>query len=223
MVTVFDLSGQGQDFAVLLDSGSEATFISESLVNKLRKRSNACGTNTVDKLSDIMHKHGFHLRIWRSISTALLEHLSSVKEPDSLEIQTDECAKTFGLIWNSEQDHFKSKVSFNCDKEITKQLFLSQSAKLFDLLGLLHPETVITKIMYQQQWLLKLDWNCPLPGVRKEKLIKFQDQFKALEAAEIQRWLHTISKSINLHGFCDASELANSAVISCCQLNANEP
>ncbi|GFS52579.1 DUF1758 domain-containing protein [Nephila pilipes] len=42
MVIVFDSSGQGHDCAVLLDSGSEATFISESLVNKLRiKRSNA--------------------------------------------------------------------------------------------------------------------------------------------------------------------------------------
>ncbi|GFT09913.1 uncharacterized protein NPIL_249921 [Nephila pilipes] len=42
MVTVFDSSGQGHDCAVLLDSGSEATFISESLVNKLHiKRSNA--------------------------------------------------------------------------------------------------------------------------------------------------------------------------------------
>ncbi|GFT09911.1 integrase catalytic domain-containing protein [Nephila pilipes] len=45
---------------------------------------------TVDKLSDISHKHGFHLRKWRSNFTALLEHLSSVIVPDSLEIQTDD-------------------------------------------------------------------------------------------------------------------------------------
>ncbi|GFU49758.1 uncharacterized protein NPIL_548861 [Nephila pilipes] len=77
--------------------------------------------------------------------------------------------------------------------------------------------------MYQKLWLLKLDWHCSLPEEWKEKLIKFQAQFKALETVEIPRWLHTTSKLIHLHGFCDASELAYSAVIYCYQLNVNEP
>ncbi|GFS99143.1 uncharacterized protein NPIL_448451 [Nephila pilipes] len=86
---------------------------------------------TVNKLSDMLHKHCFHLLKWRSNSTTLPHHYSSVIEPDNLEINIDDCAKTLGIFWGSKQGHFKLKKSFKCEKEITKRIFLSQTEYLF--------------------------------------------------------------------------------------------
>lgn len=171
------------------------------------------------KLLEILGKYGFHLRKWRSNSSVLLQHLF-VKDDakDNLEIHSDDCAKALGLLWNSKEDIFKFKITFNFEGEITKRKFISQSSKLFDPLGLLSPSTITIKMFYQQLWLLKLNWDSPLPKQWKEKLFKFQTEFKALEDVKISRWLHTaLGSVIHLNGFCDASELAFAAVIYCTQ------
>ncbi|GFW52451.1 DUF1758 domain-containing protein [Trichonephila clavipes] len=129
--------------------------------------------------------------------------------------------KALGLTWNSMKDIFIFNLKVNFPDNITKRSFLSQSARLFDPLGFLTPCTVSIKIFYQQLWLLKLDWNSPLPEALATNWKTFQKEFEQVCSIHIPRWIHTTSQQIILHGFCDASELAYASVIYAVQPQAD--
>ncbi|GFR09870.1 DUF1758 domain-containing protein [Trichonephila clavata] len=120
------------------------------------------------------------------------------------------------------EDHFQSTFKYNDQDNITKRSFLSQSARLFDPLGFLTPCTVYIKIFYQQLWLLKLDWDSPLPDALAIKWKTFRKEFEQICSIHIPRWIHTVSQQVTLHGFCDASELAYASVIYAVQPQADD-
>ncbi|GFX33392.1 integrase catalytic domain-containing protein [Trichonephila clavipes] len=99
------------------------------------------------------------------------------------------------------KDIFIFNLKVNFPDNITKRSFLSQSARLFDPLGFLTPCTVSIKIFYQQLWLLKLDWDSPLPEALATKWKTFQKEFEQVCSIHIPRWIHTASQQITLHGF----------------------
>ncbi|GFV65351.1 DUF1758 domain-containing protein [Trichonephila clavipes] len=70
-------------------------------------------------------------------------------------------------------------------------------------------------------WLLKLDWDSPLPEALATKWKTFQKEFEQVCSIHIPRWIHTASQQITLHGFCDASELAYASVIYAVQPQAD--
>ncbi|GFT11218.1 integrase catalytic domain-containing protein [Trichonephila clavipes] len=177
----------------------------------------------IKTLSSILEARGFHLRKWRSNSSEVLSRISSnwVGDSSNLEIHPDECSKALGLTWNSMKDIFIFNLKVNFPDNITKRSFLSQSARLFDPLGFLTPCTVSIKIFYQQLWLLKLDWDSPLPEALATKWKTFQKEFEQVCSIHIPRWIHTASQQITLHGFCDASELAYASVIYAVQPQAD--
>ncbi|GFV96520.1 integrase catalytic domain-containing protein [Trichonephila clavipes] len=177
----------------------------------------------IKTLSSILEAGGFHLRKWRSNSSEVLSRISSnwVGDSSNLEIHPDECSKALGLTWNSMKDIFIFNLKVNFPDNITKRSFLSQSARLFDPLGFLTPCTVSIKIFYQQLWLLKLDWDSPLPEALATKWKTFQKEFEQVCSIHIPRWIHTASQQITLHGFCDASELAYASVIYAVQPQAD--
>ncbi|XP_054709241.1 uncharacterized protein LOC129218946 [Uloborus diversus] len=179
---------------------------------------------TIKTLSEVLEARGFHLRKWRSNSPQVLSDSlpTSPKEVQNLEIHPDECSKALGLTWDSLNDCFVFKVNFKFEGNITKRTFLSQSAKLFDPLGFLSPCTISIKIFYQQLWLLKLDWDSPLPQELATKWEAFQRNFEQVCYIRIPRWIQTTNKNIILHGFCDASECAYAAVIYAVQPRSDE-
>ncbi|GFX25721.1 uncharacterized protein TNCV_4337051 [Trichonephila clavipes] len=71
-------------------------------------------------------------------------------------------------------------------------------------------------------WLLKLDWDSPLPEALATKWNTFQKEFEKVCSIHIPRWIHTASQQITLHGFCDASELAYASVIYAVQPQADD-
>ncbi|GBN66356.1 hypothetical protein AVEN_232622-1 [Araneus ventricosus] len=105
--------------------------------------------------------------------------------------------------------------------KLPKDLFLSQSARLFDALGFLSPCTILIKIFYQQLWLLTLDWDNALPEHYAIKWHKFQREFQQICHISIPRWLQINEKEISLHGFSDASESTYACVIFAVQRNDN--
>ncbi|GFT22665.1 DUF1758 domain-containing protein [Trichonephila clavipes] len=177
----------------------------------------------IKTLSSILEARGFHLRKWRSNSSEVLSRISSnwVGDSSNLEIHPDECSKALGLTWNTMKDIFIFNLKVNFPDNITKRSYLSQSARLFDPLGFLTPCTVSIKIFYQQLWLLKLDWDSPLPEALATKWKTFQKEFEQVCSIHIPRWIHTASHQITLHGFCDASELAYALVIYAVQPQAD--
>ncbi|GFX15862.1 integrase catalytic domain-containing protein [Trichonephila clavipes] len=70
-------------------------------------------------------------------------------------------------------------------------------------------------------WLLKLDWDSPLPEALATKWKTFKKEFEQVCSIHIPRWIHTASEQITLHGFCFASELAYASVIYAMQPQAD--
>ncbi|GFT77395.1 uncharacterized protein TNCV_106711 [Trichonephila clavipes] len=144
-----------------------------------------------------------------------------VGDSSNLEVHPDECSKTLGLTWNSMKDTFIFNLKVNFPDNTTKRSFLSQWARLFDHLGFLTPCTVSVKIFYQQLWLLKLDWDSPLPEALATKWKTLQKEFEQVCSIHIPRWVQTSRQQITLHGFCGASELAYASVIYAVQPQTN--
>ncbi|XP_035232906.1 uncharacterized protein LOC118204716 [Stegodyphus dumicola] len=178
------------------------------------------------EITNILQTHGFHLRKWNSNSNAFLAEFQEHCSTDTnLEIipNDKESTKVLGLFWNSSTDTFIFKPALALTSPLTKRHILSQSARIFDPLGLISPCTVVMKIFYQKLWLTKGDWDSPIPQSLAEDLFKFQKSFNAVEHFTVPRGVTLISSdTFELHGFCDASTLAYAAAIYCKQIHGNE-
>ena len=84
-----------------------------------------------------------------------------------------ESSKVLGLFWNSSSDTFIFKAALALTTPLTKRHILSQSARIFDPLGLISPCTVVLKIFYQKLWLTKGDWDYLVPQYLADSLFKF--------------------------------------------------
>ncbi|GFT94334.1 integrase catalytic domain-containing protein [Trichonephila clavipes] len=74
------------------------------------------------------------------------------------------------------------------------------------------------KIFYQKLWLTKTDWDSPIPQQLTEDWLRFQKAFNAINYLTVPRWvILTADNIVELHGFADASSLANAAAIYCRQ------
>ena len=99
---------------------------------------------------------------------------------------------------------------------VTKREILSESAQIYDPLGLLTPITVKAKLLLQTLWRKKLDWDEPLDQDIRDKWLSIATDIQ--EAAHIvyprlyyPQYTHW-STNKQLHIFADASLCAYGAV-----------
>ena len=132
--------------------------------------------------------------------------------PDS-----SEYAKTLGIEWNAVTDHFRLTVADLPPLEgITKRILVSDIAKTFDILGWFSPAIIKVKILLQQLWELKVDWDDPVPETVHDVWMQWRSELSFLTTKHIPRCYFsktTYITSTELHGFCDASERAYAAVV----------
>ncbi|GFS52306.1 pao retrotransposon peptidase superfamily [Trichonephila clavipes] len=178
--------------------------------------------NAISICKDIAHvlsTRGFHLRKWNSNSTEFLAQFSDHSYHDTrVEFSKDynESFKVLGLFWNSSNDTFGFQPSLELTPPLPKRRILSESSKIFDPLGLLSPCTVFMKIFYQKLWLIKTDWDSPIPQQLTEDFLKFQKAFNATNYLTVPKWVTlTAHNTVELHGFAGASSLAYAAAIYC--------
>lgn len=169
------------------------------------------------QISEIMKRGGFHLRKWVSNSDELLEECPSGNHERALEFPISENAqlKVLGLFWEPLSDSFQFRVTTNAFKKLTKWFVLSVIAKLYDPLGWLTPIIVVAKLMLQELWLRKLDWDESIPEDLQIKWSCFHNSLKELESLKIPRWTGQVKQQsiCELHGFADASTKAYSAAV----------
>ena len=164
------------------------------------------------------------MRKWVSNESALLE---AVPECDreitgDLDITFDtSVVKTLGLLWKPASDVISysvrsSSLPDDMEQLVTKRKLLSDTAKIFDPLGLLAPTIMVAKVLFQLLWTLGLDWDDVLPDDVMQKWLSWKKSLANLDGFSYSRCL--ISKdektlSYQLHGFSDASERGYSAVV----------
>ena len=133
--------------------------------------------NLIVDLSEIFKEYGFHLRKWCSNNNMLLENIVEEDREVKWDPQCNQnIIKTLGLIWNSTTDAFQisTKRYVNVDqRKLTKRIIASESGSIFDPLGLVMPCVVVAKLILQELWQLKIDWDETLPEEISKKWLDF--------------------------------------------------
>jgi len=90
---------------------------------------------------------------------------------------------------------------------------LSDINSVYDPIGLIAPLLIKGKIFIQQLWSFKIDWDEVLLFEFKLKWTKFYSSLQRLTELSVPRRASCSYVSIQLHGFCDASQSAYGACL----------
>lgn len=123
--------------------------------------------------------------------------------------------KTLGIIWSIHDDKISYSVhSIKITKNLTKQSLLSDIAKIYDPLELLGPIILYAKKLMQDVWRSGLNWDESVPQSIYTEWTEFTRQLDLINQFSIDRTLLTGNhREIQVHGFCDASNVGYGAVI----------
>lgn len=169
------------------------------------------------QLIELMRRGGFHLRKWAANDAELLRDVSLGDHELALDHALDDTdvLRVLRLIWLPAEDAFRFQVSELKQTTYTKRSILSIIARLFDPLGWAAPVIISAKLLMQDLWLQKIDWDDPIPNSLLSKWENYYRDLPKLATARIPRWTGVLRNrsAIELHGFLDASQRAYSAVV----------
>lgn len=141
-------------------------------------------------------------------------NLPSIFESSELDTHQDltisESSNTLGLGWNPSNDNLHFPIQLPClNKPITKRFIMSNSFKIFDPLGILSPCIIKPKMILQDLWSQKVDWDEAVNQNIKNEWFEFTDNLNALSRLQVPRRVICDSpKVIEMHSFSDASQRA---------------
>lgn len=155
---------------------------------------------------------GFNLRKWSSNSKKLLAKIPEIDR--ELKAETSN-VKALGISWSPTKDCFTYKMNLeHHSKPFTKRLLLSEISSLFDPLGWICPIVISAKILVQELWKIKLDWDEVIPGEIANQWLKIKSELHIINDINVYRWINYSPNDImELHGFGDACKFAFGAVI----------
>lgn len=168
------------------------------------------------QLRDLCTAGGFPLRKWAANFEEILAGI-----PPEHRLQQgphswhQESHSTLGLLWHPSEDSFALAIRPRAVTAFTKRRVLAETARLFDPLGWLAPVVVSAKILIQSAWLRQLDWDTPLPSADAHRWELLFKELPLLASLRIKRWLGTGAgnRTMELHGFADASERGYAAAV----------
>ncbi|XP_039315534.1 uncharacterized protein LOC120360046 [Solenopsis invicta] len=168
-----------------------------------------------EQVAQVLAAGGFKLQKWASNCSEVLNKIQEGKEAlTNIQFTSDGQRKTLGVSWNTLADVLIYLVDVPKSKKITKRHILSVTSRIFDPLGLLAPCIIPAKIMLQKLWLEKLSWDESLPSELHNRWLQYSEQLTELNNLQILRQVVIkCYKSIQIHGFSDASKDAYGACI----------
>lgn len=158
------------------------------------------------EVTNLLKQGGFNITKWQG----------NGRTHDVIELKDEDVKSVLGLYWNVENDKlsFKLKPEEETETSWTKRKILSKISKLYDPIGFLGPVIIRGKIIIQELWRDKLDWDEELSIPIQEKWQTYNKELEMVRDISIKRWIgSTKNSSVQLHGFCDASESGYGAVI----------
>lgn len=172
----------------------------------------------VRDLQSIMKKGGFRLTKWISNSRAVLSTISESERAQSVvnlapgDILPSN--RALGVTWNIEDDTFSFKVKI-ADKPLTRRGMVSVVSSIFDPLGFVSPVTLRAKAIVQKLCKEKIGWDEEIPDKYRDEWKRWLDNLPHIEDVAIRRGFRSKDaaklKQVQLHVFCDGSELGYGA------------
>ncbi|XP_055604331.1 uncharacterized protein LOC129752582 [Uranotaenia lowii] len=153
---------------------------------------------------------GMVLHKWCSNDSKILDAVPSENQEQKVIFSNDKSTKTLGLTWQPNTDLFVldfSSIEFKtCG--CTKREILSDVAKLYDPIGLIGPVILTAKLIVQEAWKSGYGWDDVVDEGLKNKWLKFRSQIQQVDQIKVPRCVlpNNQLKSIELHGFSDASK-----------------
>lgn len=166
---------------------------------------------------NLLARAGFKLSKFCSNIEAALAGVELGDRERCLEIDDKEIVKTLGVMWepNGDEFHFTYHTQ-NETKILTKNVVLSQLARMYDPMGLLAPIVTRGKVFFQAICKAKIPWDTALPNELKESWENYVQSLQEVKRLKFRRSIFEFARTevdIQLHGFCDASQIAYGA---CC-------
>jgi hypothetical protein len=159
---------------------------------------------------------GFNLRKFASNSSILRDKIA---ENEDSKVVSSMSQRVLGVLWNPTEDQLVFDITPVIDilakLNPTKRNVVGASARIHDPLGVLSPITVRFKIFFQQLCSVKLGWDEQVIGELRYQWQALISSLKGLQQVMIPRHPPQIdaSHSLQLVGFCDASQRAYAAVV----------
>ena len=171
-------------------------------------------------LRKVLLKGGFELRKWRSSSSQVLDRIpldlqEAIPQKEMVDSHSATYPKALGIVWNSREDVLAVQVQLPDQFRSTKRGVSSDTAKSFDVLGWLAPFMLRMKVLFQDMWREKVDWDTPLREESRARHRQWREELPILRDIHLPRCYFTQSerRCVELHGFADASTLAYAAVV----------
>ncbi|XP_055615150.1 uncharacterized protein LOC129761453 [Toxorhynchites rutilus septentrionalis] len=185
------------------------------------------GADTIDDAVDIqqqlqklLSKGGFTIHKWCSNSEEFLSNIPEEcreKQMPIPEYGANEAIKLLGLLWDPRNDIFFITNPFRqqaTNDNVTKRGIYSEISKLFDPIGIIAPVIVAAKLLVQQLWKAKLDWDEPVNIECLHQWKELKTELPLLTHINVPRCVTFDNVvSFSLHGFADASSVAYGACI----------
>ncbi|GFX70519.1 reverse transcriptase domain-containing protein [Trichonephila clavipes] len=173
------------------------------------------------KVAKIMSEAGMNLRKWISNDCELmkqwqLEHFDHLNMNDFVNYPH----RVLGLLWHPQKDYLSLRLTSILDflqkRKNTKRFLLMAAGRIFDPLGFASPFTIRFKILFQEIWQRKTDWDEELLPDIREKFEQWCSEASFLCELQIPRYALQCD-SVNcpeceIHTFSDASIKAYGAV-----------
>lgn len=169
-------------------------------------------------VKEVVSYGGFNLTSFSSNSRVLLAALPKDDLSTKLKkIRLDDCLpcdRTLGVSWNPEVDTLSYSVNFTVLENPTRREILKIMASIYDPMGLVAPVLIKAKQIFQETCKIKLGWDDKLPLSLSETWNTWMKSIFDLNDYEIPRCLEPYEEYsvIELHTFCDGSQVAYGAV-----------
>lgn len=206
----------------------EYPLASKAIISQTYVDDALCGEDSLENLQklyqeliDLCKLGNLSLHKWCSNSSEFLQENNLISSPsvyqENVDISVEGISnKVLGLFWNPNSDNFSISIpEVQSQSSVTKRQVLSLIAQMFDPLGLIGPIIVIAKIIMQEIWKSKINWDEELSEQLFSQWTMFYQNISSLNTLKIPRFVLSDSTAIHveLHGFSDASRLAYGACI----------
>ena len=177
----------------------------------------------VDQLRNLLAEGGFDLRQWASNVPSVIHHLPPEARSDSAERwiaqgQSDVQESALGLHWHCQSDTLSYKSRLLDCPQVTMRTIYKVLASQYDPLGYIVPYTTRAKMIVQQLWGKKRDWDDPqLPEDLLQAWRRWESELPDLQQIVLPRCysskeMDSLTSTRDIHVFCDASERAYGSV-----------